>query len=62
MPADISTNFGAEIYGPRTNTLYRIAGQRQLCAVFEPGVELPSDLRGIVRIEYVKGVPGSTTS
>ena len=30
-------------------------GRDKVCAVVEPDVELPSDLQGIVRIEYVKG-------
>ena len=32
-----------------------LLGRDKVCAVFEPGVELPSDLEGVMRIQYAEG-------
>ena len=32
-------------------------GREKVCAVVEDNIELPSDLQGIVRIEYARGGP-----
>jgi len=32
-----------------------LLGRDTVCAVYEPDVELPSDLQGIVYVKYVKG-------
>jgi len=57
---DEGRNRGASSFQPRArqNVVFEMGlfigllGRKKVCAVFDPGVELPSDLQGIARIEY----------